>query len=294
MREFTHHMSSTDLEAIRQEIFRMSPLAAARNTKFPLLTLPKELIVEVASHLESFEDLNSLVRTTSLFHTLLNPYLYRRFAAAKPRVRDWIVESVLSERQVDSLALLLDHGLSVHHTLAFEDTEYDLLRWICEFNDDRGRSVPLARLLVERGANVDAKNPDDSHTALHATALDGKFELAEFLLAHGADPITPDENGCTPLYWVSRGHQSDDFLLAKSFLEHGADVNAVTSFESCPLLEAFHWDRKKIGALLLEHGADANVLYRLLSEENIEHAKEWVEDCRSNEFRDDDFYRVSV
>jgi ankyrin repeat protein len=110
---------------------------------------------------------------------------------------------------------------------------------------------------------------------------------------------SPDENGCTPLYWVSRGHQSDDFLLAKSFLEHGADVNAVTSFESCPLLEAFHWDRKKIGALLLEHGADASLLYRLLlygvlPEENIEHANEWVEECRSKEFRDDDFYRVSV
>jgi hypothetical protein len=55
------------------------------------MTLPNELFLEVASHLKSFKDLNSLVRTSRFFHGMFNIQLYRRAVAADRRVLDGIV-----------------------------------------------------------------------------------------------------------------------------------------------------------------------------------------------------------
>jgi hypothetical protein len=67
---------------------------------------------------------------------------------------------VLSEYRVASLTLLLDNGLSVYQELQMLSRDMGhrlhLLRWICN-NDDQERSVPLARLLLERGADTELK-----------------------------------------------------------------------------------------------------------------------------------------
>jgi hypothetical protein len=75
------------------------------------MTLPNELLFEVASHVEHFRDLNSLLRTSTFFYNLANPILYRR---AKDTVHGQILEQVLSQHQIASLELLLDNGLCVH------------------------------------------------------------------------------------------------------------------------------------------------------------------------------------
>jgi hypothetical protein len=56
----------------------------------PLMKLPNELFFEVASHLESFKDLNSLLRTNRFFHTLFNSHLYRLAVAAGKSVLEEI------------------------------------------------------------------------------------------------------------------------------------------------------------------------------------------------------------
>jgi hypothetical protein len=61
--------------------------------KSPLLTLPNELLLEMAAHLERFRDLNCLLRTSRFFHTIL----YRRAITAADTVRDDIVSWVPSE-----------------------------------------------------------------------------------------------------------------------------------------------------------------------------------------------------
>jgi hypothetical protein len=150
----------------------MGPLGATES-KPSLLTLPNELFFEVASHLESFRDLNSLLRTSQFFHTLFNTQLYRRAVAADDIVREDIVAWVLSEYRVASPTLLLDNGLSVHQELWPQMLSRDmghrlhLLRWIC-YNDDQERSVPLAWLLLERGADTELKD-DHLRTVLHST-----------------------------------------------------------------------------------------------------------------------------
>ena len=56
----------------------------------------------------------------------------------------------------------------------------------------------VANLLLARGADVNARAAGD-HTALHEAALRGNLELAQLLLAHGADATIRNHDGHTPL-----------------------------------------------------------------------------------------------
>jgi ankyrin repeat protein len=236
---------------------------AGTESSFPLLKLPNELLAEVASNLESFEDLNALVCTSRLFHALFNNHLYRRAVAAEDDVREDIVAWALSNYPIASLTLLLDNGLSVHQTLG-EDSD-DLLRWIsCDDNIvDRELSVTLARLLLARGANVRRRDSFDSSTVLHEAAFAGNHGLVALLLANGADVAATDNKGRTPLHfavqssWPSVDSRTIDLLLA-----HGSAIDARDSNDETPLLVAAAEGNMLIIPALLRHGADARAYNR--------------------------------
>jgi ankyrin repeat protein len=67
--------------------------------------------------------------------------------------------------------------------------------------------VDVARLMLERGADVNAR---DRATALHQAALRGDPDLVELLLDHGADPNVHDaDHGATPAGWAAyAGHEA--------------------------------------------------------------------------------------
>ena len=56
------------------------------------------------------------------------------------------------------------------------------------------RSVPLARLLLDSGADVNGRG-EGGFTALHSAAQNGDEELARLLLERGADPSLATEDG---------------------------------------------------------------------------------------------------
>ena len=57
----------------------------------------------------------------------------------------------------------------------------------------------IARLLLEKGAKVHARNKDMGST-LHGAALMGHVSMVELLIEHGADVDARDANGSTPLH----------------------------------------------------------------------------------------------
>jgi ankyrin repeat protein len=229
----------------------MGPTEGIRS-KSQLMGLPNELFFEVASNLKSFKDLNSLVRTSRFFHGMFNRDLYRGAVAADDIILDGIVRRVLSKYRLASLALLLDNGLSVNHQVHYR-CEETMLSFLCSL-DDHERSVPLARLLIQRGADMKAKDP---RTLLHKALLHGNFEITALLLAQGADPneVIMTEREGTPLHIASKNNKPE---MVNLLIAHGAAIDGRDKDGNTPLHFAtwYAWHSQDVISVLLAHGAD--------------------------------------
>jgi ankyrin repeat protein len=84
--------------------------------------------------------------------------------------------------------------------------------------------VNAARLLVERGAEVNSASRNDFKVMpLHSAAATGdpdvRYELTSLLLEHGADPNARQQDDFTPLMAAD---QHEDERLRLLLVEHGA------------------------------------------------------------------------
>jgi ankyrin repeat protein len=115
----------------------------------------------------------------------------------------------------------------------------------------QGRHIEVAKLLVERGADVNAKG-DTGYTALHVASGLGQVELVDFLLKNGADVDAKDVRG-TPLAAAAlQGHEPVVQLLIerKANPQEGlvafSQMNRYTSAHTAILMR------------LIDAGADPN------------------------------------
>jgi ankyrin repeat protein len=122
---------------------------------------------------------------------------------------------ILGHRQTDAAARLLDKGWALTAPVAAGLGRTDALAALlaraaqAEKNDALGlavinHEVEAARLCLAAGADPSAFMPCHTHsTPLHQAALDGRIDLMELLVAHGARLDTPDKlwRG-TPLGWA--------------------------------------------------------------------------------------------
>ena len=110
----------------------------------------------------------------------------------------------------------------------------------------RGGLIDTVRALVEVGADVDRVNPVDDTTPLIVATINGRYDVAKYLLDHGADPNASEREGLTPLYavvesrwapvsWTPTASTTASGIvqqkvthleLMKALLERGADPNA--------------------------------------------------------------------
>jgi ankyrin repeat protein len=77
-----------------------------------------------------------------------------------------------------------------------------------------GGHVEFARMLLERGALIDAPGGYIGQTALHRAVAWHKIQVARLLLEHGADLNARDECGRTPSQVVTEtlGYGSDEIV----------------------------------------------------------------------------------
>jgi len=87
-----------------------------------------------------------------------------------------------------------------------------------------GDLIKVRALLKDQPGLVFSKDRFDSTPLAHAVAFDHK-DVAELLLAQGADVNAKDSDGWTPLHCAANIGLKD---MAELLLAHGADVNAVT------------------------------------------------------------------
>jgi ankyrin repeat protein len=119
--------------------------------------------------------------------------------------------------RTDRLRELLDGDPSLAN--AWADDGFQPLGLACFFGH-----VDAARLLVERGAEVNSASRNDLKVMpLHSAAATGnpevRYELAKLLLEHGADANARQQDDFTPL--IAADHHGDE-RLRTLLVEHGA------------------------------------------------------------------------
>lgn len=133
---------------------------------------------------------------------------------------------------------------------------------LLQYKDDRGRTLlhraaaagqmDIARWLIERGAEVDARTAEMSTPLMHA-ALSGKTEMARLLIAKGADLGARDSYQRTAFILV--GRETGDVVMAAILLGAGSAINAVDRFSDTALSLAAWRGFAPLVDLLLERGA---------------------------------------
>ena len=105
--------------------------------------------------------------------------------------------------------------------------------------------VDVANALIDKGANVNAKDGDDL-TPLHSAVVSDQVEVAELLIAQGAKVDAKSKHGKTPLYWAVYRR---NLGTVQCLLDGGADVNAKTTSSNTTLLHILVEVKKTEGVL---------------------------------------------
>jgi ankyrin repeat protein len=106
----------------------------------------------------------------------------------------------------------------------------------------RQGAMRTVQTLVDLGADVNVVSPADHTTPLLIATINGQFDIATYMIEHGADPNLASNAGMTPLFatlnveWAPKmfypqpraylQQQASYLDLMTALLDHGADPNA--------------------------------------------------------------------
>ncbi|BHF75266.1 Ankyrin-2 [Sparganum proliferum] len=188
---------------------------------------------------------------------------------------------------VQLVELLLDHGADASCAAG---NGYTALHIAAKKNHQDIASLLLADDHDNhRSTNAESRS---GFTPLHLASQEGNVDMVGLLLLNGAEPNHQAKNGLTPLHLAA---QEDRVNVAQQLVSSGADISAVSHAGYTPLHTACHFGRlnmvryllsladrvdvnrttkmgftplhlaaqqghSQIACLLLEHGADANLL----------------------------------
>jgi ankyrin repeat protein len=158
------------------------------------------------------------------------------------------LSSAVSEQRVDLVKLVLAAGADPN---IIDDWSHTAMSGAASHGN-----VSLLELLHQAGARVQPRA--SGRMPLWAAVRSGKFEAAQWLLAHGAHIDTRCEGRVTALHAAV---EQDEVELALALIAAGADVNVQTSDDdkTTPLILATKKGQVELIGALLAAGADTRV-----------------------------------
>ncbi|KAL9621311.1 MAG: hypothetical protein Q9160_004202 [Pyrenula sp. 1 TL-2023] len=118
------------------------------------------------------------------------------------------------------------------------------------------RSEEVVRLLLDYGTDLNKTSGDSLSQAINVEQLN----IFKLLIEKGADINAPDLDGVRPIYHAAHQCQKD---MVQILLQNGADVNVLGGFYGFPLTAATSASRGLSGdvlRLLLDYGANVNAI----------------------------------
>ncbi|XP_007567760.1 PREDICTED: ankyrin repeat and SOCS box protein 16 isoform X1 [Poecilia mexicana] len=126
------------------------------------------------------------------------------------------------------------------------------------------QSFHCAKLLLEGGADINARSLESRLSALHVAAQRGLEEHVQLFLSHGADVLATNREGETPLNAACSGAERPSeagryLRVIQQLLEAGANPQTAGRKQHTPLHNACANCCCRIVDVLLQHGAKADV-----------------------------------
>lgn len=114
-----------------------------------------------------------------------------------------------------------------------------------------------AEALLNQGIDVNLKNDKNGESLLHVAVGFGRLDVAEMLIARGADLNAVNRQDETPLILAT---QAGDIKIVKLLINSGADLSLVDNFGEAAVHHLAESGDEDIALLLIGAGADINTV----------------------------------
>ena len=164
--------------------------------------------------------------------------------------------------ETEGVHILLDYGADINaKNIQGQTPLHRAFKFEPEMHIDHlNRYVP-ARLLVARGADVNARD-EDLMMPFHLATRIPELDIMRMLLDHGMYVNAGDFHGRTVLHRVLAAKDYSDeyhFGVVQLLVERGAEVNTLDRYFDTPLHLASHIVSLEVALILLKRGAVINV-----------------------------------
>ncbi|XP_016842775.1 serine/threonine-protein phosphatase 6 regulatory ankyrin repeat subunit B-like [Nasonia vitripennis] len=140
-------------------------------------------------------------------------------APAKEGITPLLFAAGTMERCSEIIPLLLRHGADIN---CKDYSEENILHYLSFAPGKNNAVVDMARGFIQRGIPVDKKSLLCEHQPIHYAARMGRLELMLLYLDHGADVNALTADGSSPLHYAATSPGNSRLL--RTLLERGANV----------------------------------------------------------------------
>ncbi|KAF3041418.1 hypothetical protein E8E11_003696 [Didymella keratinophila] len=170
-------------------------------------------------------------------------------ARAEPQIEAGMLRTAAQNRDIESLALLLQYGMDANGLDREGVTPL--------FAATQASCFESAKMLLKHSADVNLSAGPDSETPLALAARENQIDFVQLFLSNRGDVNLVMDNGSTTL--VQAMNKIVSPKLVDLLLTSGGDPNAKTAEGTTALFQAIQANRVDLMTVLLDHGANPNL-----------------------------------